>query len=229
MVSDTYLGSRVDHTAEINRYLAYGINWNSRSSRSYERYFEPPAVPVKGIVRSIVQRIFGRVFGYSAKTRVDWNSDRMNIHIPGSDGHAAYAFTSSVSSVLKNVLTTNVLISLINKNQRGLTGTIIPYISGSKPNTTGLAPGNTKDSASGEAAVRLSPFSGMYFRNPLITPQVTARNTAVPVKQVETEVKIQKSALANYRAPTVDINRIVDRVYNEIERKIRVERQRRGH
>lgn len=69
----------------------------------------------------------------------------------------------------------------------------------------------------------------------LIPTSAKSKTTSRPVRQNGESVFFEKpvmdiqSMTANSQAPSIDINRLTDHVYQALERKIRLEKQRRGY
>jgi hypothetical protein len=60
------------------------------------------------------------------------------------------------------------------------------------------------------------------------TPTPTAQDFAHVIQDIATRVAASQTQVAAVSTPTLDINQLTDQVYQEIERKVRIERERRG-
>jgi len=75
-------------------------------------------------------------------------------------------------------------------------------------------------------------FSSPYQAPPQMqlakTPTPTAQDFAHVIKEIETRVTASQPQATAVSTPTLDINQLTNQVYQEIERKVRIERERRG-
>jgi hypothetical protein len=75
-------------------------------------------------------------------------------------------------------------------------------------------------------------FSSPYQAPPQMqlakAPTPTAQDFAHVIKEIETRVTASQPQATAVSTPTLDLNQLTNQVYQEIERKVRIERERRG-
>ena len=73
-----------------------------------------------------------------------------------------------------------------------------------------------------------SPYQAPTEMQLAKTPTPTAQDFAHVIQDIATRVAASQTQVAAVSTPTLDINQLTDQVYQEIERKVRIERERRG-
>jgi hypothetical protein len=74
-----------------------------------------------------------------------------------------------------------------------------------------------------------SPYQAPLEMQLAKTPTPTTAPDFAPVLQdIATRVAASQTQVAAVSTPTLDINQLTNQVYQEIERKVRIERERRG-
>ena len=103
------------------------------------------------------------------------------------------------------------------------------------------AAADNRRNASGHSALMLintrtmrrAPDFSSPYRTPLEmqlakTPTPTAQDFAPVIQDIATRVAVSQTQVTAVSTPTLDINHLTNQVYQEIERKVRIERERRG-